>query len=373
MKIIGIICEYNPLHNGHVLHFNSIPKENDDIVIAVISGNVVNRGEISVINKFDKTSLALLLGVNIVIELPSVYAIQSSDTFSKRAIEILSYIGVSDIYFGSESNDIKAIDKYYKYTTTSLYNNILKSFMQNGDSYKSASINALKKAGFSSLGPNDMLGIGYYKAVCENNFPIELHTVKRDGNYSSAFNEGSITSATSIRLNPTSVSFTCPKYTYDLYSQKGFIDTTKIFNYLKVLILSHNMNNIFLIDEGFENAITSIYKYDSYDKYLESLNTKRYSISKISRIMLCILFNITWDDMDVINKMPISFVRILGYDDLGLSYIKSIKKDKVLYTNIKEGLNPIIDIELRISKILDSIYNLNLLELEQSSPIKKSK
>ncbi len=371
MKIIGIICEYNPLHNGHVLHFNSIPKEPDDIVIAVISGNIVNRGEISVINKFDKASLALLMGVNIVIELPSVYAIQSSDTFSKRAIEILAYIGVSDIYFGSESNDILALHKYYKYTTTEEYNNILKSFMQNGDSYKSASIKAFKKANFSSLGPNDMLGIGYYRAVYENNYPIELHTIKREGNYSSALTEGSITSATSIRLNPSSVNFTCPKYTYNLFRQKGFIDNSKIFNYLKVLILSHNIKNIFLISEGFENRITSIYKYDSYDKYLESLNTKRYSIAKISRIMLSILFNITWDDMNTINKMPINFIRILGYDDLGLSYIKSIKKNKILYTNIKEGLNPILDIELRISKILDSIYNLNLLTLEQSSPIKK--
>jgi len=371
MKIIGIVVEYNPLHNGHVKHFNSIPRDKDDIVIAVMSGNLVNRGEISVFNKFDKTALALELGVNLVLELPSVYAIQSGDTFAKRAIEILAYAGCSDVYFGSESNDITLIDKYYSYTCKKEYNDNVKKYLKEGLSYKSATLKALEGSGLLPLAPNDVLGLGYYKAVIENNYPIELHTIKRDNNYSTPFQTGEISSATSIRLNPSSIQNAVPKYTYDMYKAKGFLNTSRIFNYLKLQILTHNISDIFLIEEGLDNALKDIYRYNSYDEYLTSINTKRYSIAKISRIMMCILFNIKRSDMEAINHKSIDFIRALGYDDMGQKYLSSIKHDINIYTNIKEGLNDILDYEIKISKVLDTIYNLNNLELEQSSPIKK--
>ncbi len=371
MKIIGIIVEYNPLHNGHIKHFNSIPKSDDDIIIAVMSGNLVNRGEISVFNKFDKTALALEMGVNLVLELPSVFSIQSGDTFAKRAIEILSYAGCTDVYFGSESNDITLIDKYYSYTCKKEYNDSVKKYLKDGLSYKSATLKALEESGLSPLSPNDVLGLGYYKAIIENNYPLTLHTIKRDDNYSSPFQTGEISSATSIRLNPSTIQNAVPKYTYDMYRAKGFLNTSRIFNYLKVIILTHNISDIFLIDEGFENAIYDIYKYNTYDEYLKALNTKRYSIAKISRIMLCILFNIKNDDMNILNHKSINFIRVLGYDKSGQEYLRNIKHDITIYTNIKEGLNDILDYEIKISKVLDTIYNLNNLELEQSSPIKK--
>lgn len=371
MKIIGIIAEYNPLHNGHIKHFTSIPKDKDDIVIAVISGSIVNRGEISVFNKFDKTYLALEMGVDLVLELPSVYTIQSGDTFAKRAIEILSFAGCSDVYFGSESNDIALIDKHYSYTCKPSYNEAIKKYLDAGESFKTASLNALKDGGLPPLEPNDVLGLGYYKAVVDNNYNITLHTIKRTNSYSSPFDTGEISSATSIRLNQLDIDKKVPLYTYNLFKAKGFLNNSKIFNYLKVLILSHDMKNIFLIDEGFENTIKSIYKYDNFDNYLQSLNTKRYPIAKISRIMLCILFNITWDSMNKINNTSIDFIRVLGYNERGKTYLRNIKHDIKIYTNIKEGINDILDYEIRISKILDTIYNLNLLATEQGEPIKK--
>ena len=371
MKIIGIVVEYNPLHNGHIKHFNSIPKGNDDVIIAVMSGNLVNRGELSVFNKFDKTALALQMGVNLIIELPAIYTIQSGDTFASRAIEILAHAGCTDIYFGSESNDISLIDKYYSYTCKEEYNNTIKKYLQEGESFKTASLKALEHAGLKPLSPNDILGLGYYKAVVEKNYPVTLHTIKRDDNYASAFDTGEISSATSIRLNQSNIINQVPSYTYNLYKAKGFINTSKIFKYLKVLILTRNMSDIFLIDEGFENAILDIYKYDTYDKYLQSINTKRYTIAKIERIMLSILFNIKKSDMEILNKKSMDFIRVLGYDSIGLKYLKNIKHDVSIYTNIKEGLNDILDYEIKISKTIDSIYDSNNLELEMLGPIKK--
>lgn len=369
MKKIGIIVEYNPLHNGHLYHFNNIPKNSDDIIIAVMSSSLVNRGEISVFNKFDKTALALELGIDLIIELPSVYTIQSGEIFAKRAIEILNYVGVDSIYIGSESNDNSIYEKYYNALNKDKYNSSLKSYLDKGYSYKSASQLAFEEYGLTPLLPNDSLGLFYYKAIYDNNYSIKLNTIKRTNDYSNPISNKSIASATAIRLNQEKIKDQVPLYVYNLYEEKGFIDTSKIFNYLKINIYNLNLSNIFLIDEGFENSLKDIYKYDSYNDFLTSINTKRYSIARISRIMMNILFNIKKDEMDILNKENINFIRILGYSKKGKEYLNSIKHNKKIYTNIKEDINKTFDIELRISKILDTIYNLNLLKFEQKGPI----
>ncbi len=369
MKIIGIIAEYNPLHNGHVLHFNSIDRDKDDIVIAVISGNVVNRGEVSVFNKFDKASLALNMGVDIVIELPSIFAIQSSDTFAKKAIEILHLCKVTDIYFGSEGNDLTLIDKYYNASKTNSYDNLLKEFLSEGYSYKTSSIKSFTKLGLPPLKPNDMLALSYYKSNKDNNYNINLHTIKRDNNYSSKKLEDSITSATSLRLNKEMIEGRVPDYTLNLYKKKGFYDNSKIFDFIKTIILSRNLADTFLVDEGFENSLNDIYKYTDLNSFIKSLNTKRYSIAKIERIMLNILFNIDKKSMDDINNKTLDFIRVLGFNIKGKNHLNNIKNDVKIYTNIKNNINNILDYEIKISKILDTIYKDNFFQLEQQPPI----
>ena len=368
MKKIGIIVEYNPLHNGHLYHFNQIPKNADDIVIAVMSSSLVNRGEISVFNKFDKTALALEMGVDLIIELPSIYTIQSGEIFAREAINILNYAGVEEIYIGSESNDTNIYEAYYKALNSNEYNNYLKESLNEGYSYKSSSQLAFKRCGLDLLLPNDSLGLFYYKAIHDSGYNIKLNTIKRTNDYSNPFSTDTISSATSIRLNPSSIKNQVPSYVYNLYSQKGFLTTDKIFNYLKMNIYNLDLSKIFLIDEGFENTLKEIYKYTSYDSFLSSINTKRYSIARISRIMMAILFNIKKSDVDIIDK-NISFIRVLGYSTKGKEYLNSIKHDIKIFTNIKEGINDILDIEIKIWKILDIIYNLNLLALEQKGPI----
>lgn len=367
MKIIGIIVEYNPLHNGHVHHFKSLPEA--DLKIAVMSGNLVNRGEISTFNKFDKASLALQMGVDLIIELPSVFTIQSGDIFAKRAVEILSYAGVSEIYIGSETNNIELYDKYMNVMEENDYKIRLKKYLDKGLSYKSSSQKALEDLKLTPLLPNDTLGLYYYKAIKEGNLNISLKTIQRTNNYSDIDSSNEIASATSIRLNQDNIKLQVPSYTYELFKEKGFYDNNLIYSYLKVNLLTLDLSKIFLIEEGFENSLKEAYKYASHKDFLSSLNTKRYSISKIQRIMLCILFNITKDEMDNINKTPISAIRVLGYNSNGKKYLKQIKKDKQIITNIKEGLSNSLDIEMRISKILDIIYNQDLLSLEQKGPI----
>ena len=107
MEIIGLIAEYNPLHNGHLYHINKIKeKYPNSLLVLVLNGYFLQRGEVSIISKYDKTLLALEYGVDIVISLPTLYGVQSADTFANTSIKLLNYLKVNKIIFGSETNDI---------------------------------------------------------------------------------------------------------------------------------------------------------------------------------------------------------------------------------------------------------------------------
>lgn len=375
MKKVGIIVEYNPPHNGHLYHLNEVKnKSNANILIAVMSSSIVNRGEIAVFTKFDRASIALEMGVDIVVELPSIYAMQSADIFAKRAVEVLNYLNVDEIWIGSENDNPNIYNDYYNALNNPLYNIYLKEELNNGLSYKTSSLNAFKRLRLDSLLSNDTLGLAYYKAIKDNNYNIELHTIKRLGNnYLDIDNIESLSSASSIRNNQNNIINQVPKVTYDLYLEKGFIDNNKIFNYLKLNILNNDIENNFLVNEGFHNSLSKIYKYNDLDSFISYLTTKRYTITRIKRILMSVLFNLKSTYIQHINSLSITHARVLGYNTLGKMYISEIKKHKNIYTNIKEGINEILDLEIKISKVLDTIYNLDLLKLEQKGPILKKK
>ena len=174
MNSTGIIVEYNPFHNGHLHHINEIKKMfPNNIIVAVMSGNFTQRGDASIIDKWNKTNIALEYGVDIVIELPFQYATQSADIFAKGSLEILNALNVDNIVFGSETNNI---DVLYKYA-----NNILNSEikLKKNESYPA---NLFKQ---KINKPNDILGISYIKEIIKNNYNINVCTIKRESNYHS--------------------------------------------------------------------------------------------------------------------------------------------------------------------------------------------
>ena len=110
MNISGIIVEYNPFHNGHLYHLNKTKElTNPDLIIAITSGNFTQRGEISIINKFDKTMAALEHGIDLVVELPYIYTLQNSSVFGKRSVELLNKLGINNLVFGSETNNLEEL------------------------------------------------------------------------------------------------------------------------------------------------------------------------------------------------------------------------------------------------------------------------
>lgn len=362
MNIIGVIVEYNPLHSGHIYHINKIKEiYKPDLIIAVMSSSISSRGDLSIFDKFEKTNYALEAGIDLVVELPFVLACQRSDIFAYNAVSILNLLNVNKIIIGSEKDDIKLYEKAYN-----LYKNNdtkIKEYLEKGYSYKEAYSKIL------DLEPNDMLGYSYYKAIKDNNYNIELNTIKR---FNSSHNEIipndlEFTSSKSIRANLNLINKYCPNY----INKDNVLDENKLFNYLKYKILESNtldLKNLYFVDEGIENKLKDIINYSDLNTFIDYLSTKRYTKTRIKRMLMYILFNIKKSD---INNLDINFVRILGYDSLGKAYLNKIKKNINIYSNIKEGLNNILDIEMKVSKILDAIYNIDLLKNEQSKPIIK--
>ena len=360
MKIVGLIVEYNPLHNGHIHHINEVKaKSNADLIVAVMSSSFTMRGDLSLFNKFEKTKQALTSGIDLVIELPLVYSIERADIFSDNAVKILNLLNVNEIWIGSENNDLSIYDDYYK----------KENEINNKEDYS----NSYKNKSNIDLLPNDLLGYFYFKSIKKNNFNIELKTIKRiNSNYlDEKPSDKYITSSLSIRNDISLLDEYTPKYVSD--NKNNILDENSIFKYLKYRILSSDkceLKEIFFVDEGLENKLETIKNYPDLNSFINSLVSKRYTKTRIKRMLVYILLNIKKNDINEIYSNDIDFIRVLGYSDNGKNYLSEIKKNLNIYTNIKEGINKALDIELKASKILDAIYNNDLFKLEQKGPVK---
>lgn len=363
MKIVGTIVEYNPIHNGHLYAINQIKKEsNADLIIAVMSGNITMRGDLSIFNKFTKTKQSLIAGIDLIIELPFCYTVHNSDLFAYHTIHLLNLAKVDEIWIGSESNNpnlfIEAFNEFEKIENQKK----IKKLMNEGYSYKAATNEIY------SLPSNDLLGYSYFKAIQKINPNIILKTIKRLGSNYYDNEPKEFASAYAIRNNKNLANIYCPNFV-DIDKA---LDYNKIFPYLKYQIQTKSTNelkDIFLVDEGIENKLHSINNYSNLDDFTSSLVSKRYTKSRIQRMLMYILFNVTKTEMNtILNNLP-DYIRILGYNKNGKEYLKIIKKEIKIYTNIKNNIHQSLDVEFKVSTILDNIYNTNNKQLEQTKPI----
>lgn len=365
---IGIICEYNPFHNGHLYHINKIKKKYpDSTIVLVMSGNFVQRGNISILNKWDKTKIALNYGVDLVVELPFIYATQSADIFAFGAISILKELKVDKLIFGSESNDINKLKKLADAQINNKdYNNLVKEFLDNGYNYPTAMNKALNKiVNEDIVEPNDILGLSYIKQNIMQNAFIDVETIKRTNDFHSEQLDNSITSAASIRkalLNNIDISSYVPNET-KYYLDKVNKDNN-YFSYLKYKIISEgiNLKNYQTVDEGIENRILKyINESNSLDELINNIKTKRYTYNKLCRMMNHIICSFTKEE--AINK-DLKYIRLLGFNNKGQKYINTIKKDLnvVLISKQKQEYDSLLKIDNRVDSIYDLITNSNTLK-----------
>lgn len=379
MKIIGLIAEYNPLHLGHIYQIQKIkelyPKS---IIILITNSTFTQRGEVSIINKWDKTKVSLNNNIDLIVELPFAYATQSADIFAKGALEILNNLKIDTLVFGSESNNI---EKLTNIVDTQLnnpnYNKLVKKYLDTGINYPTAMSKTLKDIlGYTITEPNDLLGISYIKEIKRNNYKITPVSIKRTNNYHSNIVESNIINASLLRKmynNNDPITNYIPK-NVELYLYKN-LTTNSYFPYLKYKIITTKDLSIYqTVDEGIENRIKkAILISNTWDELAKNIKTKRYTYNKINRMLIHILTNFTKEEA---TNLKIDYIRILGFNQKGKKYLNQIKKELSipLITNYKPNKSKLLDLELRVTSIYELPTNTNLTEQEyKQNPIIKDK
>ena len=364
MKKVGIIAEYNPFHNGHLHHLEEVKKMfPDSYIVLVMSGNFTQRGDVSIINKWDKTDIALYYGVDLVVELPFVFATQGADIFARASIEILDKLDVDYLVFGSESNDIKKLTTLAEVQTNNKkYDGLVKEYLSEGVNYPTALSKALTDiTGFKMDKPNDILGITYIREIILQKSKIKPFTIKRNNDYNAKELEDFYSSATSIRYalkNDSDVSNVVPEYTLRFLNKElMFID--KYFNLLKYnIMINNNLDLIQTVDEGIHNRIKKyIVNSKSLDELILKVKTKRYTYNKLNRMFTHILCNFTKEEAS--NFSNIEYIRVLGFNNNGRLIIKDIKDDidVPIITNFSDIKSDMLDIEFRATCCYAAILN----------------
>ncbi|QMS85593.1 nucleotidyltransferase [Candidatus Xianfuyuplasma coldseepsis] len=378
MKIVGIVVEYNPLHNGHLHHINEVKRQSKcDVLIAVMSGYFTQRGEPAIVDKFTRTKWALSNGIDLVVELPFVWSVQNANRFAFSSIAILDKLGVTDVYFGSESNDIEQLKQYGDVLQSDSYNQKLHTYLQEGYSYPTASDMAMSAVHPNSDydKPNNILGIQYIIAGNELHSSITFHTIQRikTGYFDHITEHTDIQSATAIRQllrDQQDISMYVPQdvaRTFDNHSIVTYDDFVPTLKSIVHRESAESLQQYAHVVEGLENRMKTIHTFDSIDSFIQQLISKRYPISKLQRMIAHILCNVT--DSEITSFRP-QYIRVLGMNTNGQGHLNAIKKDidVPIYTKIKEGLHPYIDIELRVAKVY-SIASKTALYTQEFKPV----
>lgn len=393
MKVVGIIAEFNPFHNGHKYLIQEAKKKaNADFVVVLMSGSFTQNGNVAIYDKFKRAKAAIENGVDLVIELPTFYSISSGEYFATGAIDLLNKLNIIDyVFFGSESGDINDISDI---ANVELINKeqilkLTKEEMKKGITYAKAHENALKSyltpPQIKELQkPNNILAIEYLKALKKTNSKIIPYTVKRKGNSISDTNiekEENFTSATSIRQyimlkkDLKILEKYVPDDMYEIMLTQKPLLNDDIYNIIKFSILNNmkniqNLQSINGITEGIENKIISALSISkSYDEFIHNIKSKRYTLSSIKRMILNILLNITKIDFNKL-YLNINYAHILSMSSNGKTLLSSLSN--VSNINLLTKISPKVlnllngtdkqslDIDIFASNILSILLNENI-------------
>lgn len=385
MKVVGIIIEANPFHNGHQYFIDKVKNDlQPDVIIGVTSTSFSMRGDISVIDKFTKTKILLEKGFDIVLELPFFKTVQSADFFSKNAVDILSNLRITDIAFGIENTDFSFMDK-----SLQALNDYQENYKQNNAiSLKNNLIEYLKNHHFTDdeinlfNSPNFTLGIRYLSTIREKKLNINSHFIKRIGNN---YHDISITSnypsATSLRKlleEKKDISLYVPKNVNIIENYQESLNN--LFTIIRASYLIHpeENKNYFFSYEGINNYIYKNGNFNSsYQLFLDSLKNKKYTLSRIKRTILHTLLK-----TNIETKQDTTYLRILGISQKGLEYINTLPKNvkNLLFSspnevkNFQKDISENLDLELKASRLYSILTNQPDLYLKEFTlPIRKEK
>ena len=363
-RVLGIIAEYNPFHNGHMYHLQKAKEQSGaQYCICVMSGNFVQRGNTSIVNKWKKAEMALLNGVDLVIELPTIYSVASAEGFSLGAIKLLNNLKIVDaISFGTETSDFAALNNISSIVNEEpmKYKSILNSELKKGLSFPKARENALmlylndnKRYDNILNTSNNILAIEYLKALKKIKSTIQPIPVKREKVY---YNDNVIVdefaSATAIRKLLKNEEFSeirkvVPKSTYQILEKETELGNVvlDLSRYEKEII--YNLRRMTVseiaelpdVNEGLEHSLKNAANYSNdITNLINIVKTKRYTVTRIQRILICALLGITKRDVGMAKKTE-PYIRVLGFNEKGKELISRINKQNpkaTVITSVKK-------------------------------------
>jgi len=388
MKIVGLIAEYNPFHNGHQYHIEKAREiTGADAVIVVMSGDFVQRGTPAIMPKHLRTETALKGGASVVIELPVCYATGSAEHFAYGAVSILEKLGCVDaICFGSECGNIEVLQDLAKiiHDEPKQYKESLSLYLRQGDSFPLARQKAMKdflksNVADSILGePNNILGIEYLKALYRLNSKIKPHTIQRVGShYHDDYLQKSYSSASAIRKAMSQaieldefdienqMPASCASLMKEAYGHRYPIYANDFSLLLKFKLLRENKESLMKyadVSEELANRILNkLNEFISYEQFCELLKTKEVTYTRISRALLHILLDIKNEDLN-----EIEYARVLGFRIADSEVLSQIKKQASipLVTKLAAIDSLVMDTlsEKAISMLKQDIYASDLYE-----------
>ncbi len=351
MNVLGIIAEYNPFHNGHLYHLQqSVRLCEPDFTVCVMSGDFTQRGEPAMADKWIRASMAVKNGVDLVLELPFAYACNNAEYFAAGAVGILDRLGcVTHLSFGSEAGDLGALSKaaeYLAYEDEELKTSI-REFADQGMSFPKARYAAVRKCRGEAVSDvlkdaNNILAVEYLKQLYITGSRIEPITVKRYGTgYHDQDAFESIASASAIRRLMTSsdglsgISGYIPVESYQVLQNLdgginiSFNDFYRLLIYRIRTSKPEELGTVLSATEGLENRVKKAASESvDMDSLIKAILSKRYTATRISRLLTHILIGLDKESFRLIADKRIGYARVLGFNRKGASLLKQIKKEE---------------------------------------------
>ena len=365
-RIIGIITEYNPFHNGHLYQIQQVKKQFPDAPLVIaMSGNFLQRGEPAIIDKWHRAAECLANGADLVMELPLMAAVQPADRFAYYGVWTLAQMGVTDLFFGAEHATFDFMhDAQKAMEITGNFNKYHESFAK---TYQQV---ITEKVGHQVDQPNDLLGLAYAKANLKLKAGISLHPIQRkNANYHDIeLNDaGTIASASAIRealhhQNQDFEKFVPHQTAQDLKAQ-SLVSWDDFWIHLKMELLTHSpqeLEKIYGMAEGIQYRMIAMAQRSefagSFDSWIKAVKNKRFTYTRLSRLATMTLLHITWDDVASFEAQP--YLRVLGFSKKGQAVLHAAKKscDHPIITNVSQDEKKgILRIDYRAGKVYQAV------------------
>ncbi len=363
MAVFGIIAEYNPFHNGHAYQIDSIRKSGEHTVVVVMSPNVVQRGGFAILDKWTRTEAALSSGVDLVLELPSPFALGGAEHFALGAVKTLDALGCVDfLCFGSESGDLQSIKTASRLVDDDGVSAYTKELLKEGMTYAKARSLAVEEIDNSAATvlntPNDILGVEYIRQINKAGSKMSPYPVLRKGSeHNSAVTCEGFASASFLRENfdDKNLKEYVPESAFEIYekalSEQNYSQGIKELEnalLLKLRLMSaEDIARLPDVSEGLENRIVRAAKdAKSLTELCELIKTRRYTMARIRRILMYALLDFLNEIMDI----EPCYIRVLGHNKKGLELLSKKTAKLPIITSLARARD-ISDDARRLSEI----------------------